>query len=150
MNVWAALLLIAGGVFAGSVVAFAWDRVSAWKAMPLQQFMTDYDHTINRADKIQPALLVVAIVAAVVYGLTATGSTRILVLVGAAGFLVVMVASLGILVPLQRRILRTSPESGEAIHEMQQRWFSGHIGRAVLSVVSFGLVVAAVALDLDS
>jgi hypothetical protein len=150
MNVWAALLLIAGGLFAGSVVAFAWDRVSAWRSMPLQQFMTDFGHTINRADKIQPALLVVAIAAAVGYGLSATGSSRILALVGAAGFLVVMVASLGILVPLQRRILRTSLESEEAIREMQQRWFSGHIGRTALSVVSFGLVVTAAALDVDS
>jgi hypothetical protein len=150
MNVWAALVLIAGGVFAGSVVAFAWDRVSAWKTMPTAQFMGDFGHTINRADKIQPALLVVAIAGALGYAASTEASARVLALVGAAGFLIVMVASLGILVPLQRRILRTPLETEEAILTMRQRWFPGHIGRTVLSVISFALVVAAIALDLDS
>lgn len=148
MNFWAALMLIAGGVFTGSVVAFAWDRVSAWRVMPIQQFMRDFDHTINRADKIQPALLLVAIAGAVGYGLSETGSVRLWALVGAGGFLVVMIASLGVLVPLQRRILRMPLDREREIGDMQQRWFPGHIGRTVLSVVSFGVVVIACALDL--
>jgi hypothetical protein len=149
MNVWAVLVLLAGGLFTGSVVAFAWDRVSAWKAMPLPEFMGDFDHTINRADKIQPALLTIAIVGAVGYGLSATESSRLLMLVAATGFVIVMVASLVLLVPLQRRILRTSLDEAESIKAMRERWFPGHLGRATLSVVSFGLVVIAVALNVD-
>ena len=150
MNPWAALMLVTGGLFAGSVVAFAWDRVSAWKAMPVQQYMSDFGHTIHRADKIQPALLVVAIATAATYGFRATGSAQTFALAGAGGFLAVMLASLGILVPLQRRILRTPVESSDAVHQMQQRWFTGHVGRAVLSTVSFTLVVAGAAVGLDS
>jgi hypothetical protein len=147
MNLWAALVLIAGGVFTGSVVAFAWDRVTAWKPMPIQQFMGDFSRTIDRADKIQPALLLVAIVGGVGYGLS-EGSVRLLALLGAGGFLVVMLASLAILVPLQRRILKMPIDREGEVGEMQQRWFSGHIGRTALSVVSFVVVVVACALDL--
>jgi len=148
MNLWAALVLIAGGVFTGSVVAFAWDRVTAWRTMPIQQFMGDFSHTINRADKIQPALLLVAIVGGVGYGLSEGGSVRLLALLGAGGFLVVMLASLAVLVPLQRRILKMPLDREGEVGEMQRRWFSGHIGRTALSVVSFVVVVVACALDL--
>lgn len=144
MTVWALLLLIAGGLFAGSVMAFAWDRVSAWRAMPMQQFMTDFDHTINMADKIQPALLLVATVAGAGFAGSASGASQIL----AAGFVVVLLASFGVLVPLQRRILRSSQEEPAAIDEMRQRWFQGALGRTVVSVVSFVLTATAVALSL--
>jgi hypothetical protein len=146
MTVWAMLVLISSGLFAGSAMAFAWDRVSAWRAMPLQQFKTDFGHTINRADKIQPGLLVVAIVTGVGFGLTASGAGRILALVAAAGFLVVMLASLGILVPLQRRILHSTEEEPATIEGMQRQWFSGHFGRTALSVASFILAATAVSL----
>ncbi len=145
MTVWAALVLICGGLFAGSVMAFAWDRVSAWRTMPVQQFMGDFDHTISRADKIQPALLVVAIVAGLGFAVSSTGLSQILAVAGAAGFLLVLVASLGILVPLQRRILRTAQDD-PGIDEMRRRWFSGHLGRTVVSVASFVLTATAVAL----
>jgi len=146
MTVWSILVLVSGGLFAGSAMAFAWDRVSAWRVMPLQQFMTDFGHTINRADRIQPALLLVAIVTGVGFGLTASGAARILALISAAGFLVVMLASLGILVPLQRRLLRATEEEPGTIGGMQRQWFSGHFGRTALSVASFILAATAVSL----
>jgi hypothetical protein len=146
MSVWAAVALIAGGLFAGSVLAFAWDRVSAWRTMSGEPFLRDFGHTIDRADKIQPAILVVAIASTIGFALTSEGSSTVLALIGAAGFVIVLLASLAVLVPLQRRMLR-SPNDPE-MATMQGRWFTGHMGRTALSVVSFALVATAVALRL--
>ena len=145
MTIWEALVIISSGLFTGSVVAFAWDRVSAWRTMPLQQFFGDFGHTIHRADKIQPALLVVAIVTGTGFGLNSTGLARTLALVASGGFLVVMTASLGVLVPLQRRILRSTQEDPGTIDAMRRRWFSGALGRTALSVASFIVAATAVA-----
>ena len=41
MNVRAFLMLVSGGLFAGGVTALAWDRIPAWRSMPLTEFGTD-------------------------------------------------------------------------------------------------------------
>jgi hypothetical protein len=146
MALWATIALIAAGLFAGSVVAFAWDRVSAWRTMSGEPFFRDFGHTINRADRIQPAFLVIAIASGIAFSLNAGGTGRPLGFISAAGFLIVLFASLAVLVPLQRRML-AHPNDPE-MDAMRRRWFSGHLGRTALSVVSFGLLAGAVALSL--
>ena len=144
MSIWASLMLIAGGLFAGGAATFAWSRVPIWQRMPVQEYIGDFEQTIRRTDKVQPALLVAAIVSAAGFALTAEGSVRVLALVGAAGFVVTLAASIAILVPLQRRIVGTPPAEAKAIGEMRVRWFSGHLGRSMLAAASFvALAVAA-------
>src|ERR687895_204982 len=145
MSTWASLMLIAGGLFAGGAATFAWSRVPIWRWMALQEFIGDFKPTLRRTDKVQPALLVAAIVSAAGFALTADGSARVLASVGAAGFVVTLAASLAILVPLQRRIVATPPEEAKAIDEMRTRWFRGHLGRSMLGVASFVAVAVAVA-----
>ena len=143
MSAWASPMLIAGGLFAGGAATFAWSRVPIWRRMPVQGFIGDFEETLRRTDKVQPALLVVAIVSAAGFALTSEGSARVLALVGAAGFVVTLTASIAILVPLQRRIVATPPAEAKAIGEMRVRWFSGHLGRSMLAVASFvGVAVA--------
>src|ERR687895_1005461 len=137
MSTWASLMLIAGGLFAGGAATFAWSRVPIWRRMALQEFIGDFKPTLRRTDKVQPALLVAAIVSAAGFALTADGSARVLASVGAAGFLVTLAASIAILVPLQRRIVATPPAEAKAIEEMRARWFRGNLGRSVLAVASF-------------
>ena len=141
MSVWAAFMVIAGGLFAGGAATFAWSRVPIWRTMPASAFVDDFSQTLRRTDKVQPALLVVAIAASVGFAVTAEGAGRVLALVGTAGFLAVLIASAAVLVPLQRRIINCSHP--EAIGEMRRRWFRGNLGRAALSVVAF--VVTAIA-----
>jgi protein-L-isoaspartate O-methyltransferase len=142
MNVWAILMLVMGGLFAGAVANFAWSRVPIWRAMPRAQFVTDFAKSIAVADKVQPALLSLTIVGAVSFALTTDSTARLLAIGTAAGFTVTMLASLAILVPLQRRIIALGAES-ESIEAMRLQWFRGHVGRAVLSVVSLVLAAAA-------
>jgi hypothetical protein len=144
MSAWASLMVIAGGLFAGGAATFAWSRVPIWRRMPVQEFIGDFGETLRRTDKVQPALLVAAIVSAAGFALTAGGVARVLALVGAAGFVATLAASLAILVPLQRRIVGTPPAEAKAIGEMRVRWFSGHLGRSMLAAASFvALAVAA-------
>ncbi len=143
MGIWASLMLIAGGLFAGGAATFAWSRVPIWRRMAVQEFIGDFEPTLRRTDKVQPALLVAAIVSAAGFALTAEGSARVLALVGAAGFIVTLAASLTFLVPLQRRIVATAPAEVKALDEMRARWFRGNLGRSMLAVASFVAVVVA-------
>jgi hypothetical protein len=146
MSVWAIIMLIAGGLFAGGAASFAWSRVPIWRRMPVQGFIGDFQETLRRTDQVQPALLVVAIVSSAEFALTADGSARVLASVGAVGFVASLAASVAILVPLQRRIVATPPAEAEAIDEMRARWFRGNLGRSMLGVAS--LVAVAVAATL--
>ena len=128
-------MVIAGGLFSGGAATFAWSRVPIWRRMPASAFVEDFSQTIRRTDKVQPALSVVAIAASVGFAVTDEGAGRVLALVGAGGFLTVLVASLAVLVPLQRRII--SCPDPEAVGEMRQRWFRGNLGRSSLAVVAF-------------
>jgi hypothetical protein len=139
-------MLIAGGLFAGGAATFAWSRVPIWRRMPVQEFLGDFEQTLRRTDKVQPALLVAAIISAAAFALTAEGLARVLATVGVAGFVVTLAASIAILVPLQRRIVATPLTEAEAIEEMRARWFRGNRGRSMLSVVSFVAVVVAATL----
>jgi hypothetical protein len=147
MNVWAFLMLVSGGLFAGGVTALAWDRVSAWRSMPLDEFRTDFAGVVQRADRVQPELLVVAIVASFGFGLADSGAARILALIGASGFLATLIGSVAVLVPLQRRMISSSSLSLEtgALERMRHQWFRGHIGRTLVGTAAFLLVASAVA-----
>jgi hypothetical protein len=146
MSAWASLMLIVGGLFAGGAATFAWSRVPIWRRMPVQVFVNDFDETLHRTDKVQPALLVAAIVSAAGFALTADGPARVLGLAGAAGFVLTLAESIAILVPLQRRIVVTPSPGAKAIDEMRGRWFRGHLGRSMLAVASFVAVAVAATL----
>jgi hypothetical protein len=143
VEVLAALMVIAGGLFAGGAASFVWSRVPIWRRMSLPDFITDFDQTIRWTDRVQPALLVVAAVSAIAFAIAADSAARILAALGAAGFVVVLVASFAVLVPLQRRIVATPLDDTQNIEVMRLRWFSGNLGRTVLSIVSFALLVVA-------
>lgn len=142
MNIWAIVMLVTGGLFAGAVANFAWSRVPIWRALPREEFVSDFDKSIAIADKVQPALLLLAIVGSLGYAITTDSTARVLAISAAIGFAITMVASLAILVPLQRRIIALGPES-QSIESMRLQWFRGHLGRSLLSVISFLLAALA-------
>jgi hypothetical protein len=142
-EVWGALMLVAGGIFAGGAATFAWSRVPIWRRMPLPDYVRDFEQTIRWTDRVQPALLIAAAISAIGFAVTADGSARVLAAVGAGGFVLVLLASLAIMVPLQRRIIATGATEGGDVEAMRTRWFSGNLGRSILSLVSFALVAVA-------
>jgi hypothetical protein len=146
MSFWTLLMLVSGGLFSGGVAVFAWERVPAWRRMPLPRFRSDFAAAIAKADRVQPALLVVPIGATVGFVLTATGPSQTLGLIGAAGFILTLIGSVAVLVPLQRRIIAHS-EHRLGLEAMRGRWFLGHLGRTVVVVTSFVLVALAAAVQ---
>ena len=143
MNLLAGLMVIAAGLFAGGSVTFAWSRVPIWRRMETGQFVADFAQTLHRTDKVQPALLVAAIVSSGGFALTTDGLARTLALVGAAGFVVTLLASLAILVPLQRTIIASPLDRVAAVEEMRLRWYRGNLGRSVLAAAAFVAVAVA-------
>jgi len=144
MNVWATLMLVSSGLFSGGITVFAWERVPVWRDQTLQRYKAEFATTIRVADRVQPALLIASIVTTVGFALTASGAARTLAVIGLAGFLVTLVASAAVLVPLQRRIIASSQGQATLLEAMRRRWFRGHLGRSALGVASFVLVAIAV------
>ena len=146
MDVTAALMLVSAGAFAGGAASFSWSRVPIWRSMEPGSFREDFSATISRTDKVQPALLVVAILSTIAFAVAADSSATGFAWVGAAGFIVTLVASVAVLVPLQRRIIGGGPAPRSDVEAMRARWFHGHLGRSVLSMASFVSTVLAVTL----
>ena len=147
MNTWQGLMLAAGGLFAGGAATFAWSRVPIWRRMPLPEFLRDFEQTLQWTDKVQPALLVTAIVGTIAYALTTDGSGRGVAIAAATGFVATLGGSLGYLVPLQRRIIATPVQQAASIEEMRLRWFTGNFGRSLLATAAFVLAVVAVTVN---
>lgn len=132
------------GVFAGSVTTLAWNRVRAWTTMPDDLFVQDFDQTIRVADKFQPALLVAALVFMIGVTLTTHGTAQALSIVSIGAQLLILLLSVTILVPLQRRLIaahRNKAADITTLHAMRARWCTGHIGRSIVSVVMLLVVV---------
>lgn len=145
MHVLEAIMVFAGGLFAGGAFTFAWSRVPIWRRMPLPLFLDDFAQTLRWTDKIQPALLVAGAASAAVFAIGSDGAARVLAAGGAAGLLLVLVGSGAFLVPLQRRIIATPVENADAIESMRLRWFRGNLGRSLLATAAFALVAVAAA-----
>ena len=146
MNLWAALMLAAGGIFAGGAATFAWSRVPIWRRMATPDFVGDFGETIRWTDKVQPALLVLAIAGTAAYAIGSDGAARLVAFLAAAAFVLTLVGSVAFMVPLQRRIISAPLSETAAIDHMRYRWFSGNLGRSVLATVAYLLAVTAVLL----
>jgi hypothetical protein len=143
MSLWIALLLVAGGLFAGGVVTIAWSRSATWNTMRAPEFLTDFERTIRTADKVQPALLLVSLVASVGAVVAGEGTARVAAGIAAVGFVSILVASAVVLVPLQRRLIAAPRDDTDAIVSMRHHWVRGHVGRSVLAVLSYVAAVVA-------
>ena len=143
MDVWETLMLLAGGLFAGGALTFAWSRVPIWRRMPLPQFVDDFAETLNRTDKVQPALLLTGAASAAAFAATSSGAAAALAVAGAAGLLVALAGSLAVLVPLQRRLIAIGARDAATSEAMRTRWFRGNLGRSIMATVSFALIAAA-------
>jgi hypothetical protein len=140
---WEIPMLVAGGLFAGVVTFVAWERIPAWRAMDLVEFRRHFGHSIRRADRLQPAVLIAWLVSTVAFAITNGGAARAVALAGAVALVLTLVGSGAYLVPLQRRLVAGAvqdPEGG------RRRWYRGHLARTALALASLALVAIAAAL----
>jgi hypothetical protein len=102
---WAVPMLLGGGLFVGGVAAIAWERAPAWRTSDLVDFWRGFAHTLRQVDHLRPALLVVCLGATIGFASSAGGAARTLAALAAGGLLVVLVGSVALLVPIQRRLV---------------------------------------------
>ncbi len=138
-------MLVTSGVFAGTAAVLSWSRSGPWRSMSSAAFRASFAATIRVADKVQPALLMAALFSSIAFASSAGGASSLLGAIGAAGLLVILVASLTVLVPLQRRIVGSPGLEEREVVEMRDRWLRGHRGRSVVARASFALLVVAAA-----
>jgi hypothetical protein len=143
---WAVPMLLSGGLFAGGVAAIAWERVPAWRASDLVDFQTGFAHTLRRVDRLQPALLVVCVGSTIGFATSTGGAARTLAMLAAGGLLIVLVGSVAVLVPIQRRLVasRSAPPSAD-VGALRTRWLGGHLVRTAVALACFALAVVATA-----
>jgi hypothetical protein len=140
---WAIAMLISGGLFAGGVVSIAWERVPAWQTTTTPDFRTSFAHTLERVDRLQPALLSIWLASTIGYGVTATGAARTLAGFAAAGLLLILVGSVAWLVPIQQTLKSGTELPPAVVDGLRAQWRRGHLIRTVIAVALFVLTVAA-------
>ena len=141
---WAVPMLLSSGLFVGGLVAIAWERIPAWRVSDLADFRTGFAHTLRRMDRLQPALLVVCLGSTIGFASSTGGAARTLAALAAGGLLVVLVGSVALLVPIQRRLVASGPAPPSAATEvLRARWLGGHLVRTALALGCFALAVAA-------
>jgi hypothetical protein len=110
--------------------------------MDLVRFKEDFGKTIAFADKFQPALAVVSLLLIGRFVMVSESGDTFAISAGVA-LVLILGLSVGILVPLQKRIIRAN-EPAEVSEALRTRWMTGHTGRTAVAVVAFALVVLAV------
>src|SRR3712207_6826409 len=103
--------------------------------MPLAAFRASFAATIRVADKVQPALLMSALLCSIAFVFSAGGASSLVAAIGAAGLLAILIASVTVLVPLQRRIVGSPALEEQEVVRMRNRWLRGHRGRSVAALV---------------
>ena len=144
---WSIVMLISGALFAAGVVPIAWERAPAWRAADYGRFRVEFAYTLQRMDRLQPALLLVCLASSVGFAVSASGTTRILGGLAASCFVAILVGSAVGLVPIQRRLVHPGSDLSAAdVERLRRRWIGGHLMRTVVAIVAVALlVVAAVA-----
>jgi Domain of unknown function (DUF1772) len=142
---WAVAMLLSGGLFAGGVSSIAWERIPAWRATDLSQFQAGFAHTLRRVDRLQPALLAVCVGSTVGFASSVGGAARALAMLAAGGL--VLVGSVAVLVPIQRRLVASgSAPPAATLERLRTRWLGGHLVRTAVALVCFALAVVAAVL----
>jgi hypothetical protein len=139
---WSIVMLISAGLFAAGVVPIAYERTPAWRVADHESFRVEFAYTLQRMDRLQPALLLICLISSVGFAVSASGTARMLAGIAASCFVAVLIGSGAGLVPIQRRLV--DPGSGLTaadVDRLRRRWLRGHLLRTVGALVAFALLV---------
>lgn len=143
---WEILMLSSGGLFSGTVLSIAQERVPAWREADFRDFRTAFAHTLRRVDRLQPVLLVVCLVSTIGFALSAAGTARTLAGLAGAGFLLILVGSAAWLIPVQRRLVAPGAERPSSeLEKLRADWLRGHLIRTFAALATLTLAVVAAA-----
>jgi Domain of unknown function (DUF1772) len=89
-------------------------------------------------------LLVVCLGSTIGFASSAGGAARTLAALAAGGFLLVLVGSVALLVPIQRRLVASGSAPPPAdVEALRAQWLGGHLVRTAVALACFALAVVA-------
>jgi hypothetical protein len=131
------LMLVSGGVWTGVIVAYAVERTRLWARMPLQQYVVDFRRSLYCIDPMQPILLALTGVGAVVFALGSSRTASTLAWVGVALLALVFVATVTITEPMNARFRRLQESDvPPGAEQMRVRWRRFHLFRTTVAVAA--------------
>src|SRR5262245_4430115 len=142
-TLWGVAMVVASGLFAGGLMAIAWERTPVWKSASIPDFRATFSGTLRRVDRLQPALLTISLVSAIGFAVTASGDARVIAIVVVVDSFFILVGSIVWLVPIQRALASTSELPTDGADRMRVRWLHGHLIRTAAGIGLFVLAVLA-------
>jgi hypothetical protein len=140
----AIIMLVAGGLFTGGLVWYAWERVWIWRRLSLEQFAVDFRRSVLRADPAMPILLVVCGAAGGMFASLTEGGARTLALLGVGLLAVILVSSIMLAEPINSQFRRRAegaiPPDAERLRSVWRRF---HLVRTGLGLAALACLVAA-------
>ena len=141
---WSIVMLISGALFIAGVFPIAYERAPAWRRADDATFRTEFGHTLRRVDRLQPVLLLISVVGAVGFAISASGTAQTLAAAAALCLVAVLIGSGLRLVPIQRRLTdRATSLSTKEVDHLRTRWLNCHLIRTIVSLLAFVLLVVA-------
>ena len=142
---WTIIMLGAGGLFAGGLVWYAWERVWIWRRLSLPEFAVDFRRSLRKADPAMPILLVICAGAAGVFSSLTEGGARTLALAGIGLLVVILVGSIILAEPINSRF-RRRPEGvvPPQAEQLRRRWRIFHLIRTGLGMAALACLITAV------
>ncbi|HYA45420.1 MAG TPA: hypothetical protein VED59_07420 [Acidimicrobiales bacterium] len=96
---WSIAMLISGALFVAGTVPISWERALAWRRADAARFRVEFAQTLRRVDQLQPLLLISCLASTVGFTVSASGTSRVLGMLGAACLLAVFIGSMAVLSP---------------------------------------------------
>jgi len=138
------VMLIAGGIFAGGLVWYAWERVWVWQRLTLLEFAIDFRRSLRKADPAMPILLLICGSAATVFATQTDDVARTLALASLALLGTILVSSIVIAEPINSQF-RRRPEGvvPPEADRLRRLWRRFHLVRTALGVTAYSLLIVA-------
>jgi hypothetical protein len=137
------VMFIAGGIFAGGLVWYAWDRVLIWQRLTLLEFAIDFRRSLRKADPAMPILLLICGSGATVFATQTDGAARTLALASLALLGTILVSSV-VAEPINSQF-RRRPEGvvPPEADRLRTLWRRFHLVRTAFGVAAYALLIVA-------
>lgn len=143
MAVLKAAVVLVDGVFTGAMIAVAWERVPAWRDMPLDRYRPEFKRTLRRMDPAMPALALISAGLGIWLAVVRDGRQSASAWIGSILLINLVAVSVAFLEPVNNAFRRDDAMSDEQLRQLRRRWERLHFSRSAMALLAFLLLVAA-------